>query len=97
MSREREAAIVRLRNMEHRIVFHRTDEGYAVEVPGLPGRRCWTHGARSQQRLADAGLGQSRRRDWLPPASPPLSSPPPIRVNPLRPLRRGLGERQVEN
>jgi predicted RNase H-like HicB family nuclease len=29
--------------MKHRLVFHRTDEGCAVEVPDLPGR--WSQGA----------------------------------------------------
>lgn len=37
--------------MKHRLVFHRTDEGYAVEVPSLPG--CWSQGATEAEARAN--------------------------------------------
>lgn len=33
--------------MRYRIALHRSDEGYSVSVPGLPG--CWSQGATEQE------------------------------------------------
>ena len=33
--------------MRYRIALHRSDEGYSVSVPGLPG--CWSQGASEQE------------------------------------------------
>jgi len=35
--------------MRYRIVLHKSDEGFAVSVPGLPG--CWSQGATEQEAL----------------------------------------------
>jgi predicted RNase H-like HicB family nuclease len=35
--------------MRYRIVLHRSDEGFAVSVPGLPG--CWSQGVTEQEAL----------------------------------------------
>jgi predicted RNase H-like HicB family nuclease len=35
--------------MKYRIVLHRSEEGFAVSVPGLPG--CWSQGATEQEAL----------------------------------------------
>jgi len=35
--------------MQYKIALHKTDEGYAVSLPGLPG--CWSQGATEQQAL----------------------------------------------
>ena len=35
--------------MKYRIALHRSDEGYSVSVPGLPG--CWSQGATEQEAL----------------------------------------------
>ena len=32
--------------MKYRIALHKSDEGYSVSVPGLPG--CWSQGATEQ-------------------------------------------------
>ena len=37
--------------MKYKIALHRTDEGYAVSVPGLPG--CWSQGATEAEALAN--------------------------------------------
>ena len=37
--------------MKYKVVLHRSDEGYAVSVPGLPG--CWSQGATEQEALAN--------------------------------------------
>ena len=37
--------------MKYKVVLHRSDEGYAVSVPGLPG--CWSQGATEQAALAN--------------------------------------------
>jgi predicted RNase H-like HicB family nuclease len=37
--------------MKHKIALHRTDEGYAVSVPGLPG--CWSQGETEMEALAN--------------------------------------------
>jgi predicted RNase H-like HicB family nuclease len=46
--------------MEHRVVFHRTDDGYAVEVPALPG--CWSQGATKAEALENI---QDAIREYL--------------------------------
>ncbi len=33
--------------MRYRIALHRSDEGYSVSVPGLPG--CWSQGATERE------------------------------------------------
>ena len=35
--------------MKYRIALHRSEEGYSVSVPGLPG--CWSQGATEQEAL----------------------------------------------
>lgn len=35
--------------MKYRIALHKSDEGYSVSVPGLPG--CWSQGASEQEAL----------------------------------------------
>jgi predicted RNase H-like HicB family nuclease len=35
--------------MKYRIALHRSDEGYSVSVPGLPG--CWSQGATEPEAL----------------------------------------------
>lgn len=35
--------------MRYRIALHRSDEGYSVSVPGLPG--CWSQGATESEAL----------------------------------------------
>jgi len=35
--------------MKYKIALHKTDEGYAVSLPGLPG--CWSQGATEQEAL----------------------------------------------
>ena len=35
--------------MRYKIALHKTDEGYSVSVPGLPG--CWSQGATEQEAL----------------------------------------------
>jgi predicted RNase H-like HicB family nuclease len=35
--------------MKYRIALHKSEEGYSVSVPGLPG--CWTQGATEQEAL----------------------------------------------
>lgn len=37
--------------MKYKIALHRTDEGYAVSVPGLPG--CWSQGETEAEALAN--------------------------------------------
>ncbi|GJL70235.1 MAG: HicB family protein [Nitrospirales bacterium] len=37
--------------MKYKIALHRTDEGYAVSVPGLPG--CWSQGETEADALAN--------------------------------------------
>jgi predicted RNase H-like HicB family nuclease len=37
--------------MKYKIALHRTDEGYAVSVPGLPG--CWSQGGTEMEALAN--------------------------------------------
>jgi len=35
--------------MKYKIAIHKSDEGYSVSVPGLPG--CWSQGKTEQQAL----------------------------------------------
>ena len=35
--------------MKYRIAIHKSEEGYSVSVPGLPG--CWSQGATEQEAL----------------------------------------------
>lgn len=35
--------------MKYRIILHKSDEGYAVSVPGLPG--CWSQGGSEDEAL----------------------------------------------
>ena len=35
--------------MRYRIALHKSDEGYSVSVPGLPG--CWSQGATEEDAL----------------------------------------------
>jgi len=38
--------------MRYRIALQRSEEGYAVSVPGLPG--CWSQGATEAEAIANA-------------------------------------------
>jgi predicted RNase H-like HicB family nuclease len=52
--------------MRYRIALLKTDEGYSVSVPGLPG--CWSQGATEQEALEniqDAIQGYLATRDAL--------------------------------
>ena len=37
--------------MKYKIALQRTDEGYSVSVPGLPG--CWSEGATEAEAIAN--------------------------------------------
>ena len=37
--------------MKYKVVLERSEEGFAVHVPGLPG--CWSQGATEQEALAN--------------------------------------------
>jgi predicted RNase H-like HicB family nuclease len=37
--------------MKYKIAIERTDEGYSVSVPGLPG--CWSQGATEPEAIAN--------------------------------------------
>lgn len=37
--------------MKYKIALQKSDEGYSVSVPGLPG--CWSQGATEQEALAN--------------------------------------------
>jgi len=37
--------------MKYKIAIHKSDEGYSVSVPGLPG--CWSQGATEPEALAN--------------------------------------------
>ncbi|MCA1778204.1 MAG: type II toxin-antitoxin system HicB family antitoxin [Xanthomonadaceae bacterium] len=37
--------------MKYRIALHKSEEGYSVYVPGLPG--CWSQGATEQEAVAN--------------------------------------------
>ncbi len=52
--------------MRYKIALLRTDEGYSVSVPGLPG--CWSQGATEEEALEniqDAIQGYLATRDAL--------------------------------
>ena len=52
--------------MKYKIALEKTEEGYSVSVPGLPG--CWSQGATEQEALAniqDAIQGYLAARDEL--------------------------------
>lgn len=36
--------------MKYRIALHKSEEGYSVSVPGLPG--CWSQGSTEEEALA---------------------------------------------
>ena len=37
--------------MKYKVVMERSDEGYSVSVPGLPG--CWSQGANETEAIAN--------------------------------------------
>lgn len=46
--------------MKYRVALHKSEEGYAVSVPGLPG--CWSQGATEQEALENI---QDAIREYL--------------------------------
>lgn len=40
--------------MKYRIALHKSEEGYSVSVPGLPG--CWSQGANENEALENIKL-----------------------------------------
>ena len=46
--------------MKYKIALHKSDEGYSVSVPGLPG--CWSQGATEQEALENI---QDAIREYL--------------------------------
>lgn len=46
--------------MKYRIALHKSEEGYAVSVPGLPG--CWSQGTTEQEALENI---QDAIREYL--------------------------------
>ena len=46
--------------MKYRIALHKSEEGYAVSVPGLPG--CWSQGQNEQEALENI---KDAIRDYL--------------------------------
>ena len=46
--------------MKYRIALHKSEEGFAVSVPGLPG--CWSQGATEQEAIQNI---QDAIRDYL--------------------------------
>jgi predicted RNase H-like HicB family nuclease len=46
--------------MKYRITLHKSEEGFAVSVPGLPG--CWSQGATEQEALQNI---QDAIREYL--------------------------------
>ena len=46
--------------MKYRIAMRKSEEGYAVSVPGLPG--CWSQGATEQEAIQNI---QDAIRDYL--------------------------------
>ncbi|HEU5406827.1 MAG TPA: type II toxin-antitoxin system HicB family antitoxin [Nitrospira sp.] len=46
--------------MKYRVALHKSDEGYAVSVPGLPG--CWSQGATEQEAIQNI---QDAIREYL--------------------------------
>ncbi|MDE3000642.1 MAG: type II toxin-antitoxin system HicB family antitoxin [Gemmatimonadota bacterium] len=37
--------------MKYKVALHKSDEGYSVSVPGLPG--CWSQGATEDEAIAN--------------------------------------------
>lgn len=46
--------------MKYRIALHKSEEGFAVSVPGLPG--CWSQGASEQEAIENI---QDAIREYL--------------------------------
>jgi len=46
--------------MKYRIALHRSEEGFSVSVPGLPG--CWSQGATEEEAVANI---QDAIREYL--------------------------------
>ena len=46
--------------MKYRIALHKSEEGFAVSVPGLPG--CWSQGTTEQEAIANI---QDAIREYL--------------------------------
>jgi len=46
--------------MTYKVAIHRTDEGYSVSCPGLPG--CWSQGATEEEALENI---QDAIREYL--------------------------------
>jgi predicted RNase H-like HicB family nuclease len=46
--------------MKYRIALHKSEEGFAVSVPGLPG--CWSQGTTEQEAIQNI---QDAIRDYL--------------------------------
>jgi predicted RNase H-like HicB family nuclease len=46
--------------MKYRITLHKSEEGFAVSVPGLPG--CWSQGATEQEAIQNI---QDAIREYL--------------------------------
>ena len=46
--------------MKYKVALHKSDEGYAVSVPGLPG--CWSQGQTEAEALANV---QEAIREYL--------------------------------
>ena len=46
--------------MKYRIILHKSEEGYAVSVPGLPG--CWSQGGSEQEAIENI---QDAIREYL--------------------------------
>src|ERR1039458_3797402 len=50
-SQSRSSMHARLKNMKYPVALIRTEEGYSVSCPGLPG--CWSQGATEEEALAN--------------------------------------------
>ena len=46
--------------MRYKVALHRSEEGFSISVPGLPG--CWSQGATEKEALANI---QDAIRDYL--------------------------------
>lgn len=52
--------------MKYRVALRKTDEGYSVSCPGLPG--CWSQGATEEEALDNVRAAIAdylAARDWL--------------------------------
>ena len=67
-------------DMKYRIALHKSDEGFSVSVPGLPG--CWSQGVTEQEALENV---REAIREYLSVVDDQLRgglrSPPPCRMN----------------